>query len=192
MNSGLAGWRIAALLFSSLEKYYAMIDHFKMFAAYNQWANAVIYDAAAELTEPEYRQETGAFFGSVHGTLNHILAADRIWMKRFTGSGDAPTRLDALLYDDLPALRQARQAEDSRIIDWIAALPEESLQNRFTYTPITNPVAITQALSPALAHFFNHQTHHRGQVHGMITACGRPAPVLDLVYFLRDRGRQWL
>ena len=169
-----------------------MINHFRMFAAYNQWANTIIFAAAAELGEAEYRQDMGAFFGSVHRTLNHILAADRIWMKRFTGSGDAPTRLDEVLHDDLPALALARQAEDIRILNWVEALRGDDLRGPLTYTPITNPVAITQALSPALAHFFNHQTHHRGQVHGMITACGRPSPVLDLVYFLRDRGQQWL
>lgn len=169
-----------------------MVDNFRMFAAYNKWANAAIYEAVADLTEAEYRQDMGAFFGSIQRTLNHILVADRIWMKRFTGSGDAPTSLDAVLFDDRTALTHARQAEDQRIVGWVDQLADEDLRATFTYTPISKPVEITQKLSPALAHFFNHQTHHRGQVHGMITTLGRPSPVLDLVYFLRDHGRQWL
>lgn len=73
-----------------------MKQHFMMFAAYNQWANGRIYDAAAELDDEEFNRHTGAFFGSMMGTLNHLLTTDRIWMKRFTGEGDAPTTLDAI------------------------------------------------------------------------------------------------
>lgn len=169
-----------------------MIDHFKMFAAYNHWANTTILEAANELTETEYRQDTGAFFGSVHRTLNHVLVADRIWLERFTGTGSAPARLDDVLFDTLPELALARQAEDARIIAWIATLRDADLGARFTYVPVSNPVEITQALSPALSHFFNHQTHHRGQVHAMLTGFGRPSPALDLIYFLRSEGRRWL
>ncbi|MDI7861073.1 DinB family protein [Rhizobiaceae bacterium n13] len=169
-----------------------MIDHFRMFAAYNRWANTIIYQSVAELTEAEYRQDMGAFFGSIHRTLNHVLVADRIWMKRFTGAGDVPGRLDHVVFDELTVLTRARQTEDVRIIDWIATLDDDDLSGKLTYVPISNPVEVTQRLSPALAHFFNHQTHHRGQVHAMITTLGRPSPILDLVYFLRDQGKQWL
>lgn len=65
-----------------------MLDHYRMFADYNRWANQRVYAAAAELSDAQYRQDKGAFFGSLHGTLNHLLAADRIWMKRFTGQGE--------------------------------------------------------------------------------------------------------
>ena len=80
-----------------------MKQHFMMFAAYNQWANNRIYAAAAELTDEEFNRDTGAFFGSLMGTLNHLLATDRIWMKRFTGQGEAPSRLDAILHEDFRA-----------------------------------------------------------------------------------------
>ncbi|HBF55025.1 MAG TPA: damage-inducible protein DinB, partial [Afipia sp.] len=69
--------------------------HFRMFGHYNAWANARLYEAAGRLGDADYRADRGAFFKSVHGTLNHLLATDRIWMKRFTGEGDAPDRLDA-------------------------------------------------------------------------------------------------
>jgi uncharacterized damage-inducible protein DinB len=163
-----------------------MLDTFRMFAAYNRWANAQLYDAAAALSEEERQAPTGAFFGSLHATLNHILVADRIWQKRFTGLGEAPNRLDVVLYEDFVALRQARNAEDERIIDWIEGLTEEEIVGTFTYTPVSSTVTVTQRLSGALSHMFNHQTHHRGQCHMMLTSMGGPSLALDLVYFQRS------
>ena len=161
-----------------------MRQHFMMFAAYNQWANRRLYDAAAELGEEELRRDMGAFFGSMLGTLNHILVADRVWMKRFTGQGDAPAALDTILHGDFPALRAAREAEDLRILDWVASLDEKAMKGRFTYMTV-DMRTISQRLAPALDHVFNHQTHHRGQVHAILTALGKPSVDLDLIYFQR-------
>jgi len=86
-----------------------------MLAGYNAWANRRLYDAAAELDDADYRADHGAFFSSVHGTLNHLLVGDRIWMHRFTGEGPSLTKLDAILYEDFAELRAAREAEDDRI-----------------------------------------------------------------------------
>lgn len=158
-------------------------QNFKMFAAYNQWANGRIYDAAADLGENEFDRDTGAFFGSLKGTLNHVLVADRIWMKRFTGEGDAPTQLDTILYPALAGLTHARRAEDRRIVNWASNLDDEALGGRFTYMTTTGMRMISQSLAPALAHFFNHQTHHRGQAHMILTVLGRPSVRLDLIYF---------
>ncbi|OHV72237.1 DinB family protein [Ensifer sp. LCM 4579] len=168
-----------------------MLEHYRMFADYNRWANRRLYAAASELSDAEYRTDKGAFFGSLHATLNHILAADRIWMRRFTGQGEAPTRLDQILHEDLAGLDAARRAEDERIISYIDGLDEARLGAHFTYTPITMPDEIRQKLGPTLAHFFNHQTHHRGQAHATLTALGRPSLTLDLVSFLRTEGEQW-
>ncbi len=169
-----------------------MKQHFMMFAAYNRWANARIYDAAAELSDDEFRRDVGAAFGSLMGTLNHILVADRIWTKRFTGEGDAPAKLDVILHKELPSLRAARQEEDARIMDWIGSLTPEEFAGRFTYITVTDVRTISQRLSPALGHFFNHQTHHRGQAHAILTMLGRPSAVLDLVYFQRtEEGRAY-
>jgi uncharacterized damage-inducible protein DinB len=165
-------------------------QHFQMFAAYNSWANQRVCDAAAELDEDELSRGTGAFFGSMIGTLNHVLAADRIWMKRFTGEGDAPAALDEILFAELPALRAAREAEDRRIVKWIGGLSEKALSGRFTYMTVTDMRTISQRLAPSLAHFFNHQTHHRGQAHTILTSLGRPSLALDLIYFQRtEEGR---
>lgn len=169
-----------------------MNDHFQMFAAYNAWANRLIYDAAATLTDEELRTDKGAFFGSLLATLNHILVADRIWLYRFTGEGSPPAALDQLLFDDLPALRAAREAEDRRIAAFVEGLSPERLAGTFTYSPIGKTEKVTQRLGSALAHVFNHQTHHRGQAHATLTALGKPSLALDLVYFLRSEGRQWL
>ena len=169
-----------------------MKDYFEMFAAYNSWANEAVYGAAAELTQEEFTSDRGAFFGSMRGTLNHLLCADRIWMRRFTGAGDAPEALNTILFPEFVPLRQARKAEDERISAWIAGLPEDAFAGEFSYTPITNPQPVTQRLGSALAHFFNHQTHHRGQCHMILTSLGKPSLTLDLVYFQRVAGRMWL
>jgi uncharacterized damage-inducible protein DinB len=165
-----------------------MKQHFAMMAAYNQWANQRVYDAAAELSEEEYNRDMGAFFRSMCGTLNHVLTGDRIWLKRFTGEGDAPNQLDTILFPAFGALRIARQAEDKRIIDWISSLSEETLAGRFTYVTVTDMRTVSQRFAPALSHFFNHQTHHRGQAHMILTALGKPSLGLDLIYFQRTEG----
>ncbi len=170
-----------------------MLKTFNMFAAYNRWANNHVYEEAAKLGEEEFEKDTGAFFGSLKGTLNHVLVADRIWLNRFTGEGSAPDRLNAILFDDFESLHAARQAEDQRIVDWVGGLSEVEVSDTFTYRPISMPGhVITQKLGPTLSHFFNHQTHHRGQAHMMLTLFGRPSLALDLIYFLRtDEGNQW-
>lgn len=162
-----------------------MKQHFMMFAAYNKWANARIYGAAGALTDEEFTRDVGAFFGSMMGTLNHLLVADRIWMKRFTGEGEAAQRLDAIAHPNLDPLLMAREREDQRIVDWIDGLSEETLGGRFTYITATEMRTVSQRLSPALDHFFNHQTHHRGQAHGILSLLGREPPPLDLIYFQR-------
>jgi uncharacterized damage-inducible protein DinB len=167
-----------------------MTERYRMFAAYNAWANERLYDAAGKLSDADYRADHGAFFKSLHGTLNHLLAGDRIWMRRFTGTGDAPNRLDAILHESLQELREARRAEDLRISRYCDGLDAASLAGEFSYRTITRPATITQTLAPALDHFFNHQTHHRGQAHCLLTIiAGREAaPSLDLVLFQRETG----
>jgi uncharacterized damage-inducible protein DinB len=165
-----------------------MKPHFAMMAGYNAWCNERLYDAVAQLSDADYRADRGAFFKSVHGTLNHLLVADRIWMRRFTGEGEAPNRLDAILFEDFSGLRAARQQEDQRIASYVDRLSEADLAGRFRYRTITNPTDVEQPLAPALMHFFNHQTHHRGQVHCLLTGFSLDAPSLDLVLFQRQTG----
>jgi uncharacterized damage-inducible protein DinB len=167
-------------------------QRYDMFAAYNRWANGRIYDAAAELSVEEFERNMGAFFKSMMGTLNHLVVADRIWMRRFTGEGDAPTALDAVIARDFARLRAAREAEDARIVKWIGSLTQKELSGRFTYTTLSDMRTVSQRLAPALDHLFNHQTHHRGQAHMILTALGRPSLNLDLIAFQRTpEGRQY-
>jgi uncharacterized damage-inducible protein DinB len=161
---------------------------YRFFAAYNTWANDLVYEAATALPDAEYRADRGAFFKSMHGTLNHMVVADRVWMRRFTGSGPVQSRLDEILFETLPELRLARKAEDQRIIAYIAGLDEAALAGLFSYTTITDKKTIEQELSPALDHFFNHQTHHRGQIHCLLTMLTGSAPSLDMLHLQRSMG----
>lgn len=168
-----------------------MQNRYTMLAAYNRWSNDRLYQVVASLPDAEYRADRGAFFKSIEGTLNHLLLVDRIWMQRFTGTGDAPTQLDAILHDDLASLRKARIAEDDRIQSYVDGLTAADLNDGvLRYRTVVKPVDIEQPLTPALDHFFNHQTHHRGQAHCLLTAIvGNDAtPSFDLIMFQRETG----
>jgi uncharacterized damage-inducible protein DinB len=119
----------------------------------------------------------------VHGTLNHLLVADCIWMRRFTGEGPQPERLNQILHDDFSDLRAAREHQDDRIVDFVTGL--EAYDRVISYQNSSGKT-FQQSLAPALTHFFNHQAHHRGQVHAGLTILGirEPAP-LDLLVLQR-------
>lgn len=163
-------------------------DHFVTFARYNAWANTRLYDACAALPESEYHAaRPAAFFGSLHGTLNHILVGDRAWMRRITGEGAAPDSLDAELYPTLTELRAARVAEDDRIRTFAESLDEAGLTRVVSYHSMTGG-ADARPIAELLGHLFNHHTHHRGQAHALLSAAGAKPPPLDMIYFLRDSG----
>jgi uncharacterized damage-inducible protein DinB len=159
--------------------------HYPMFGHYNAWANSRLYDAAARLSNEQYRADRGAFFKSVHGSLNHLLVTDRIWMRRFTGEGEAPDSLDAILFEGFDELRAARETEDRRIVDFVERLDDRRIEGTIKYRRVSSPEQFEQQLAPALAHWFNHQTHHRGQIHALLTGLVGQAPELDLLIFQR-------
>jgi uncharacterized damage-inducible protein DinB len=165
-----------------------MKAQFEMLAAYNAWVNERLYGGATKIADADYRADRGAFFGSLHGTLNHLLLGDRIWMHRFTGEGDEPKQLDAILHDDFASLRAARQAEDRRIVAYVGRLTNADLQGTLRYRSTRSPAEIEQQLAPLLIHFFNHQTHHRGQAHCLLTAIAGEATSFDLLVFQRATG----
>jgi uncharacterized damage-inducible protein DinB len=162
------------------------VAHYRMFGHYNAWANSRLYDATARLSAEQYRADRGAFFKSVHGTLNHLLVTDRIWMQRFTGEGDAPNRLDAILFESFDDLRAARAVADRRIVDFVDGLDDGRIAGTIKYRRVSSPEEFEQQLAPALAHWFNHQTHHRGHVHALLTGLVGEAPELDLLIFQRQ------
>ncbi len=163
-----------------------MKAHYAALARYNAWANRRLYDAAAELSDEEYRADRGAFFKSMHGTLNHLLTADWVWMHRFTGQGPSPERLDMIQHEQLAELRRTREAEDKRIVGYVDGLTDSQLAGTIRYRRVSTPEVFEQALAPALAHFFNHQTHHRGQAHSILCSFGQRGLVLDLLYYQRE------
>jgi uncharacterized damage-inducible protein DinB len=165
-----------------------MKTHFVMMANYNEWANARLFRAAGTLKEALYRKDVGAYFRSLHGTLNHLLVADRIWMRRLTGTGEHPEKLNAILFEDLPSLHVARVAEDNRIIAFVQSLDEPAFEEMLDYRTL-NRTPQRQRRREILAHLFNHETHHRGQAHAILTVLGvaEPEP-LDLLIMQRDKG----
>ena len=168
------------------------MQNYHMLTDYNAWANRLVYAAAADLSEEELHRDTGAFFGSVFATLSHLITADRIWLNRFTGLGPKPKALNERPYERFEDLRAARIEEDDRLIRFTRSLTPDATEQPFSYSPVSSPEIVTQKLWPALTHIFNHQTHHRGQVHAGLTSMGKPSLGLDLIYFLRSEGKAWL
>jgi uncharacterized damage-inducible protein DinB len=161
---------------------------FEMMAAYNDWANRRLYHACAQLDGEDLRAGLGAFFGSLHASLNHMLLADRIWLARLTEQVPPDLALDAILHEGFGELRQAREAEDKTLIAYVDGLDEAALTREITYAGISNPAKIRQPRWSALMHVFNHQTHHRGQCHAMLTRVAMEAPSFDLIAFQRETG----
>ena len=157
----------------------------RLFARYNRWANARLYDACAKLPEPEYLKPRPSFFGSIHATLNHLLVADRLWMGRFTGHPSGIKALDQILYPEFAGLRVAREAEDAQIVNWCDGLDLPTLNGAFHYRN-TKDEPTTLPLRILAAHLFNHQTHHRGQTHGLLSQTSVAPPQLDLLMFARE------
>lgn len=164
-----------------------MRDHFLTMAGYNAWANERVYQMAGSLPDESYRRDVGAYFKSLHGTLNHLMTSDSIWMCRLTGIGNHPDKLDAIMFDDLPALHAARLALDAHIIGFAEHLTDLDLDEMWEYRTL-NGTPQRQRRRDVLAHLFNHQTHHRGQAHAIISilGVGEPTP-LDLLIMQRDQ-----
>lgn len=153
----------------------------KLMANYNHWMNQRLYGVCAELTDDERKQDRGAFFKSIHGTLNHLLLADNIWMARFQGERFEVSGLDQELYSDFAELSRERERLDARIEQWAMALTEAELDGALRYTSIANPSPKQFALWVAVTHFFNHQTHHRGQLTTLLSQAGKEPGVTDLI-----------
>ena len=174
-------------------------DHFELLSIYNQWMNSKLYEAASQLSDTELATDRGAFFGSILGTLNHIMVGDIIWLKRLanhpacvsllreTAGIKQPTRLDQMLFKDLGRLSQQRTRLDSIIINWMAGLSEDDLNVVLTYHN-TQGIAANKRYSSLVYHFFNHQTHHRGQVSTLLLQAGVDIGVTDLLALIPDES----
>ena len=159
------------------------VEHARMMARYNTWQNQSLYTAADDLSDEARRQERGAFFGSIQCTLSHLLWGDQQWMSRFAGtpppagSGkDSPNH-----YADWDDLRRQRIAFDAVILDWASRLEPAWLAADFEWYSGLAKRNVSKPAWVLVTHFFNHQTHHRGQVHAMLTAAGAKPDDTDLM-----------
>jgi uncharacterized damage-inducible protein DinB len=165
-----------------------MRGHLRRMARYNAWANRRLYAACAQLAEPEYHKPRPAFFGSIHGTLNHLLITDWIWLARIEGRPSPKVRLNDRPCASLAELKEARAAEDARMIDLVDGYAEDDLRRPVRYRRIVDPEDAETPLDLCWLHLFNHHTHHRGQVHDQLSQTEVAPPSLDLIYYLRETG----
>jgi uncharacterized damage-inducible protein DinB len=159
-------------------------DHVRLMARYNRWQNESLYGAAATLPDAARRENRGAFFGSILGTLSHLMWGDSMWMHRFAnmpkldgGIKDSPGH-----FADWDELAAKRKAMDEMIVGWAGALDQSWLAGDLTWFSGAMGRDVTKARWLLVTHFFNHQTHHRGQVHAMLTAAGAKPDATDLAF----------
>lgn len=153
-------------------------------AQYNAWQNNGLCDLVKVIDEAELRKERGAFFGSIMGTLNHLLWGDLLWMSRFDG-GESPDHVikdsvDLTLTTSDWATQRVRT--DDRIQTWANGLKSDDLNGDVTWFSGSVLADVSRPKAACIAHFFNHQTHHRGQIHAMLTAAGASPQATDLVF----------
>ena len=149
---------------------------------YNRWMNHKLYTVCEGVPDEQRKQDMGAFFHSIHGTLNHLLLGDRLWMARFTGTEFPVESLDQELYSDFKELRQARTDTDEAICAWIDALEETDLDRIIAFKAVVTQRTHRFRLADMLLHFFHHQTHHRGQVTTLLSQLGLDFGTTDMMW----------
>lgn len=167
-------------------------QHYQLMARYNQRLNTQVYDAAARLSHEALALDRGAYFSSIIGTLNHILVGDTIWLRRFSEhpahfsnlqeirKQTPPDSLDQVLHSQLPALTEARRAMDVCIINFSLELDDTAIAQTLCYSN-TRGEPFRRNFGLLLQHFFNHQTHHRGQVSTLLSQSGIDIGTTDLL-----------
>lgn len=165
-------------------------EYVRTMARYNTWQNRSVYAAADAIGEDERRRDRGAFFGSVHATLSHLIWGDHVWMARFDGwpkprAGSIAET--ATWVDDWSELTSKRRITDARIVRWAEHLGTDDLAGDDTWWSRAVEREVTRPRWLLVTHFFNHQAHHRGQVHAMLTAAGARPEDTDLP-FMPDPG----
>ncbi len=172
-----------------------MVEHFQLLAKYNGWMNAKVYEAAAALPEEQLMAPRGAFFGSIFGTLHHIAVADRIWLGRYSAHPapfpaldpirtlPAVTTLDSVVATDFPALRAHRAQLDGIISAFAASLTAPDLAHVLRHSN-SKGEWFERPFASLLLHFFNHQTHHRGQASTLLMQAGVDLGVTDLLVLI--------
>ena len=158
------------------------VEYCRTMARYNRWMNERLYELCAGIADDERRRDRGAFFRSIHGTFNHILYADLAFLSRFTGDPPEVPPLGVELYERFEELRSVREKTDARLLDWSEELSETWLAAPFTYTSKVDGATRTLPTWILVAHLFNHQTHHRGQLTTLLSQMGHDPGVTDLPF----------
>ena len=160
------------------------ITNFQLLANFNTWANTKIFSSCKKLDDTEYKKDRVAFFSSIHGTLNHLLVVDKAYISRIEGIDHGLKSLDQILFESLLQLEEARIKEDKRLIDLVNSLSEESIHKEITYKGFETGNT-TYTINMILITLFNHQTHHRGQIHNMLSQSGIKPPQIDIPDFVK-------
>ncbi len=165
-----------------------MNEYFATLARYHRWATARLLDALAPLNDEDYRRDTGLFFHSIHGTLNHLVVTDGLWFARF-----AEGRSPVIAHDDEASPDRAEVARLLReaVARWhgfVATIPRTRYDERFDYRTMRGS-DVSLPFAATLGHVFNHGTHHRGQITAAISGLGAKTPELDLVYMLQEEQK---
>ncbi len=155
-------------------------------ARYNAWQNRQLISVVKVMHEDALTQDRGAFFGSILRTLNHLLWCDQIWLSRFDPAFPKPEGRDTELCPTGAAWCSARQECDADISSWAGNLHQDALDTDLAWHSGILQRDVSTPLARTVVHFFNHQTHHRGQVHAMLTSAGQDAPVTDLILMPED------
>ncbi len=166
-----------------------MRDHLCRMAHYNCWANKRLYEACGRLSNDVYIADRKMFFGSIHGTLNHLFVGDRVWLARIENRPQPAMALDDQPYDNLETLKVARDEEDQRMIALTEDYSDDDMQTMINYRMVTRPDEVSTPLHLCWLHLFNHQTHHRGQIHDQLSQTEVAPPPLDLIFYLRETNR---
>lgn len=168
-------------------------DNYRFLAQYNRWFNQRLYAACRALPDDERKRDRGAFFGSIHATLNHIMWGDRLWLQRFAAQGVRFQSLEGdvlavpdgavhgtVLYEDWDELAVQRDRVDAAIEQWVADMPDDFPARTMRYSN-TKGIERAHPAWKAMTHFFNHQTHHRGQVTTLLAQAGVDPGTTDLI-----------
>lgn len=157
------------------------IEYCKRFARYNRWQNQSVYAAAAALLDGTRKRNMGAFFKSIHGTLNHLLVGDQLWLDRFDGVPTSIASLDQELYGDFDDLAKQRVHADNRLDRFVASLDEVRLAGTLKFRRLSGDRSeLTLPVAVVMIQLFNHQTHHRGQVTTLLMQCGVDVGMTDM------------
>ncbi|SEM68491.1 DinB family protein [Palleronia pelagia] len=159
-----------------------------MMARYNAWQNGWVIEACEALGDAKRRTDRGLFFGSIHGTLSHILWGDQMWLARFTG-GDLPGIRIADSGDyvtDWSALVHQRAETDAALVDWAGGVTGDWLDTDYSWHSKAAGRQVSRPMAQVVTHLFNHQTHHRGQIHAALTQTGQATRDTDLFFLEPD------